>query len=161
MQKPDGLMIFERHYLPQSLYSLELADIPGIGKRMEQRILAEGTTTMGQLCALTRDRMHTIWGGVLGDRLWLWCRLRKCSNARGKQQPCGKRCAMNVSETHDCKPLAISVRGPGIGSCGRPGCRRFRCTARVLDKRRAGGCGRGMPGLWRSRRQARCLSRPN
>jgi hypothetical protein len=42
MQKPDGLMIFERRYLPQALYSLELADIPGIGKRMEQRILAEG-----------------------------------------------------------------------------------------------------------------------
>jgi DNA polymerase-4 len=67
-------MIFERRYLPQALYSLELADIPGIGNRMEQRILAEGITTMRQLCALTRDRMHTIWGGVLGDRLWLWLR---------------------------------------------------------------------------------------
>jgi DNA polymerase-4 len=74
MQKPDGLMIFERGYLPQALYSLELEDIPGIGKRMEQRILAEGITTMRQLCALTRERMHTIWGGVLGDRLWLWLR---------------------------------------------------------------------------------------
>ena len=49
MQKPDGLMIFERRYLPQALYSLELADIPGIGKRMEQRVLAEGITTMRQL----------------------------------------------------------------------------------------------------------------
>jgi DNA polymerase-4 len=65
---------FERRYLPQALYSLELEDIPGIGKRMEQRILAEGITTMRQLCALTRERMHTIWGGVLGDRLWLWLR---------------------------------------------------------------------------------------
>jgi DNA polymerase IV len=74
MQKPDGLIIFERRYLPQALYSLELADIPGIGKRMEQRILGEGITTMRQLCALTRERMHTIWGGVLGDRLWLWLR---------------------------------------------------------------------------------------
>jgi DNA polymerase-4 len=34
----------------------------------------EGITTMRQLCALTRERMHTIWGGVLGDRLWLWLR---------------------------------------------------------------------------------------
>jgi DNA polymerase-4 len=39
MQKPDGLMSFERRYLPQALYSLELEDIPGIGKRMEQRML--------------------------------------------------------------------------------------------------------------------------
>jgi len=74
MQKPDGLMIFERRHLPQALYSLELADIPGIGKRMEQRILADGIPTMRQLCALTRERMHTKWGGVLGDRLWLWLR---------------------------------------------------------------------------------------
>lgn len=74
MQKPDGLMIFERRYLPQSLFSLQLADIPGIGKRMEQRLLGEGVTTMRQLCALTRERMHSIWGGVLGDRLWLWLR---------------------------------------------------------------------------------------
>src|SRR5260370_3820422 len=74
MQKPDGLMIFERRYLPQALYSLELEDIPGIGKRMEQRILAEGITTMRQLCALTRERMHTICRGVLGDRLWLLLR---------------------------------------------------------------------------------------
>jgi len=28
-------VIFERRYLPQALYSLELADIHGIGKRME------------------------------------------------------------------------------------------------------------------------------
>ena len=53
-----------RRYLPQSLFSLQLADIPGIGKRMEQRLLAEGVTTMRQLCALTRERMHSIWGGV-------------------------------------------------------------------------------------------------
>ncbi|WP_263356678.1 Y-family DNA polymerase [Acidicapsa ligni] len=74
MQKPDGLMIFEHRYLPQSLYSLQLGDIPGIGKRMEERLHTEGVNTMRQLCALTRERMHTIWGGVLGDRLWLWLR---------------------------------------------------------------------------------------
>jgi nucleotidyltransferase/DNA polymerase involved in DNA repair len=49
MQKPDGLMIFERRYLPQSLYSLELADIPGIGKRMEQRILGRRPLLAGWL----------------------------------------------------------------------------------------------------------------
>jgi serine/threonine protein kinase len=40
----------------------------------EQRIHAEGITIMRELCALTRERMHTMWGGVLGDRLWLWLR---------------------------------------------------------------------------------------
>ena len=88
-------------------------------------------------------------------------RLRKCSNARGKQKSCGNCRALNAFETHNSKPLAISVRGPGIGSCGRPGCRRFRCTARVLDKHTAVGCDLGMPDRWRSRRRAQCLSRPN
>ena len=90
------------------------------------------------------------------------CRLRKCSNgSRRNKRSCGKRCALNVSETHNSKPLTISVRGLGIGSCGRPGCRRFRCTARVLDKRTAVGCDRGMPDRWRSRNRAQCLSRPS
>jgi DNA polymerase IV len=74
MQKPDGLMIFERKNLPQALYSLDISDIPGVGRRLEERIRAEGITTMRQLCELTRERMHSIWGSVLGDRLWLWLR---------------------------------------------------------------------------------------
>ena len=47
------------------------------------------------------------------------------------------------------------------GSCGHPGCHRFRCTVRVLDKRTAVGCDLGMPDRWRSPRRAQCLSRPN
>jgi hypothetical protein len=39
-------MIFEHRYLPQSLYTLELADIPGNGKRMKQRMPAGGITIM-------------------------------------------------------------------------------------------------------------------
>jgi DNA polymerase IV len=61
MQKPACLMIFDRRYLPEALYSLELSDIPCIRKRMEQRIHAERITTMRELCALTREQMHSIW----------------------------------------------------------------------------------------------------
>jgi hypothetical protein len=74
MTKPDGLMIFERRHLPRALYGLKLGDIPGIGGRMEERIRAEGITTMRELCALPRERIHGIWGSVLGDRLWHWFR---------------------------------------------------------------------------------------
>ena len=70
--KPDGLMIFERRNLPHALYSLKVSDIPGIGSQMEQRVRAAGIETMQQLCALPRERMHAIWGSVLGDRLYLW-----------------------------------------------------------------------------------------
>jgi len=74
MDKPDGLMIFERRNLPQALYCLKLDDIPGIGPRMEERVRAAGISTMRELCALPRERMHDIWGSVWGDRLWHWFR---------------------------------------------------------------------------------------
>jgi DNA polymerase IV len=74
MTKPDGLMIFERRYLPKALYGLALSDLPGIGGRMEERIRAQGITTMRELCALPRERMHNLWGSVWGDRLWHWIR---------------------------------------------------------------------------------------
>jgi hypothetical protein len=66
MQKPDGLMIFERRYLPQALYSLEVTNIPGIGNRMSSAFLTKAYHHASQLCSLTLERMHTIWGGVLG-----------------------------------------------------------------------------------------------
>jgi len=74
LTKPDGLMIFERRHLPRALFGLALSDIPGIGGRMEERIRAEGITTMRELCGLSRERMHGVWGSVLGDRLWHWLR---------------------------------------------------------------------------------------
>lgn len=74
MQKPDGLMLLEHRHLPAALYCLDLADIPGIGERMEQRIRSIGINTLRDLCGLSRERLHAIWGSVLGDRMWLWLR---------------------------------------------------------------------------------------
>ncbi len=71
MQKPDGLTVLERGDLPEALYRLELADISGIGRRMERRLRSAGVSTVRELCALSRERFAALWGGVLGDRLWL------------------------------------------------------------------------------------------
>jgi hypothetical protein len=87
--------------------------------------------------------------------------LRGCANADGEKQPPGENCRVNKSGTHDSEPLAIRVRRSYIRSCGRPGCHRFRCIARVLDKRIAGGCGLGTQCRWQSRNQAACLSPPS
>jgi DNA polymerase IV len=70
MQKPDGLTLIESHELPQRLFGLPLADIPGVGRKMETRLAAGGIATMEQL--LTRDASSagSAWGSVVGSRLW-------------------------------------------------------------------------------------------
>ncbi len=74
MQKPDGFMLLDRRELPHALHCLPLSAIPGIGRRMEKRIRAAGIETMQQLTTLPREAMSRLWGGVLGDRMWLLLR---------------------------------------------------------------------------------------
>lgn len=71
MQKPDGLVIFTAADLPGRLLDLELRDLPGIGRRMEPRLHAEGIRTMRELWEASREDMHRAWGGVVGDRFWM------------------------------------------------------------------------------------------
>ena len=71
MQKPDGLVTITSNQLPEILFSMKLRDLPGIGHRMEQRLLSQGIETMEQLWQLDMDQMTRLWGGVLGTRFWL------------------------------------------------------------------------------------------
>jgi len=74
MQKPDGLTVLTSSGLPHSLYRLKPQDIPGIGGRMNQRLMARGVHTMEQLSALNVEQMRILWGGMAGERVWLWLR---------------------------------------------------------------------------------------
>jgi DNA polymerase IV len=71
MQKPDGLVTLTVSQLPEVLFSMKPRDLPGIGHRMEQRLLNHGIVTMEQLWRLDMDQMTQLWGGVLGTRFWL------------------------------------------------------------------------------------------
>ena len=71
LQKPDGLVTITPSQLPKILFSLKPRDLPGIGRRMEQRLLSQGIKTMEQLWQLDMDQMTQLWGGVLGARFWL------------------------------------------------------------------------------------------
>jgi DNA polymerase-4 len=71
MQKPDGLTFISQAELPRKLYSLALRDLPGIGAQMEQKLKQFGIWSMEQLCSLDLQKMHKVWGSVLGDRMWL------------------------------------------------------------------------------------------
>jgi len=70
MNKPDGLTVLEMHELPERLYCLDLADVPGIGAHMLKRLHGADVCTMRELCALSRERMRLIWNSVVGEELW-------------------------------------------------------------------------------------------
>lgn len=74
MHKPDGLTMITLDALPEILYSLELQDIPGIGRQMYERVTKSGVSTVWQLCQLSKNEMKKIWGGIIGERIWHWLR---------------------------------------------------------------------------------------
>jgi DNA polymerase-4 len=67
MMKPDGLVVIERHELPQRLFELKLRDLSGIGRQMEARLARHGIRTVEALCARSRDELRAVWGGVGGE----------------------------------------------------------------------------------------------
>ncbi|MGB6387841.1 MAG: DNA polymerase [Terriglobales bacterium] len=74
VQKPDGLTVIRLSQLPANLYGLKTTALPGIGRRMNQRLERQGIFTMEQLCALSSEQMRNLWGGVVGERFWYWLR---------------------------------------------------------------------------------------
>ncbi len=82
MQKPDGLTIIEDFELPHRLFDLKLQDIPGIGRRMNERLQHQGIHTMIDLLSSSEQKMRGLWGSVHGARLHVllnggWIDLRK------------------------------------------------------------------------------------
>lgn len=70
MQKPDGCVIIEPHELPEKLFSLELRDLYGIGKRTEQRLNRNNIFTVRDLYTMNRQQLRAAWGSIEGERLY-------------------------------------------------------------------------------------------
>ncbi|MEW6652151.1 MAG: DNA polymerase [Bacteroidota bacterium] len=70
MKKPDGLTVIEEKDLPGVLYSLKINDIVGVGRGMEIRLRKNGIYTVEQLCSASKLKLHEIWGGIEGDRMY-------------------------------------------------------------------------------------------
>jgi len=68
--KPDGVTIWQPDMIPNVLKSLSFDDIPGIGKRMEQRLHRAQIFTMEQLLNISPKHMRKLWHSVAGERLW-------------------------------------------------------------------------------------------
>ncbi|MGA0845036.1 MAG: DNA polymerase Y family protein [Luteolibacter sp.] len=70
MRKPDGLFVIESADLPELLHALSLRDLNGIARSMETRLHAAGIHTVEALCAAPKHVLRSVWGGVVGERLW-------------------------------------------------------------------------------------------
>ncbi len=86
MEKPDGLVALTPDVLQDALTALTPRDLPGVGARMEKRLLTAGIRTMEQLLALDREQLSTAWGGVGGEKLWHWLRGKDFGDAELEHQ---------------------------------------------------------------------------
>ncbi len=68
--KPDGNLVWRPEAMPGPLLQLKLADVPGIGGRMERRLARAGIVSMAALLATQPKHMRKLWGNVTGERLW-------------------------------------------------------------------------------------------
>jgi DNA polymerase-4 len=66
LQKPDGLVVITEDNLPEVLLGLELQEIYGIGKRMEERLRRAGISTVAELWQASPLRLRRVWGGING-----------------------------------------------------------------------------------------------
>ena len=66
----DGLAIWTPADMPGPLLEQTLADIPGIGSRLEKRLHAAKIFTVAELLATAPKQMRSLWGNVTGERLW-------------------------------------------------------------------------------------------
>jgi len=68
IQKPDGLTVIHAEDLPDILFRLELRDLNGIARAMEERLHRQGIHTVEQLCRASRETLRKVWGGLEGER---------------------------------------------------------------------------------------------
>jgi DNA polymerase-4 len=70
VDKPDGVTIWRPELMPEPLFALALADIPGVGKRMERRLNEAAITTVSDLWHSQPKQLRALWKNVNGERMW-------------------------------------------------------------------------------------------
>lgn len=110
MQKPDGLVVLDTPELPQRLFGLSLRDLPGIGRRMEERLDRKGIRTVEDLCALDARAMEEAWESVVGRAWWHWLRGDDLPEPRTRRRSVGHQHVLSPENRTDERARAILVR---------------------------------------------------
>jgi DNA polymerase-4 len=66
----DGCNIWLPRDMPEPLLPLKLADIPGVGSRMESKLFRARIHSMADLLRTQPKHMRKLWGNVTGERIW-------------------------------------------------------------------------------------------
>ncbi|MDI1495255.1 MAG: DNA polymerase IV [Cenarchaeum symbiont of Oopsacas minuta] len=69
-KKPDGLTIVRPENIPTFLEPLKIRDIPGIGKKTEDKLTSMGFNTVGQLCHADVFMLHKEFGRKNGTYIY-------------------------------------------------------------------------------------------
>lgn len=96
MQKPDGCVVIEDADLPECLYGLDLRDLCGIGRAMEQRLNRGGIRMVRELCAASKEALRHAWGSIEGERVF--------ARLRGEEVPDLPSQRGSVSHSHVLPP---------------------------------------------------------
>lgn len=70
VDKPNGVTIWHPEDMPGPLLKRPIDDVPGIGKRMQQRLDRAGINSMTELWNIQPKHMRKLWRSVTGERLW-------------------------------------------------------------------------------------------
>lgn len=89
MDKPDGLTVWNPRDLPGPLLNLPFSNIPGVGSRMELRLLRAGISDMPTLLQVQPKQMRGLWGNITGERLWYGLHGYDVQAARGARRMFG------------------------------------------------------------------------
>lgn len=70
VNKPDGLTIWHPDIMPAPLFSIQLEDIPGVGRRMARRLAYARICSTRHLYDAQPKQLRALWRNVTGERLW-------------------------------------------------------------------------------------------
>lgn len=70
IDKPDGLTIWHPADMPGPILDLPLSEVPGVGRRMGERLIRAGIYDMQGLWDSQPKQLRALWGNVSGERMW-------------------------------------------------------------------------------------------
>lgn len=70
LDKPNGVTIWHPRDMPGPLFKVPMADIPGVGSHMHNRLQRAGIISTEMLYDSAPKQVRKLWNSVTGERLW-------------------------------------------------------------------------------------------